>query len=206
MYTTELVSGGSSPGYSYLETLVLTCTDSQHLHSDRARHCYSYSSDSHAHISTYIHLECYPLLTYSLWTSSSANPSEHKSLYCLVNGPNVNLISTHKYKIINKQTLKVVFLNFYRVQLVKRDCDLKNSDPCGETVAQPKLPECHTASQSSLKRHTTSNSKYRPCDYQKYVKKYYECKVCDKYFTCLGSLKKHKKNHAGGKQYKCKYC
>lgn len=93
-----------------------------------------------------------------------------------MNVPSINLISTNKYKIVTKQTLRIIFLNSYRIQMVKRDHELRDNDQCREIMAQdpvgitnkkmpePKLPECHIS--QSLKRHVTFNPQNRPCDYQ----------------------------------------
>nr|XP_021514004.1 zinc finger protein 627-like [Meriones unguiculatus] len=100
-----------------------------------------------------------------------------------------------------------------RLKVVKINCEPTDNGQCREAVTrnqvsvtnkkmlEPKLPSCDIISQSSLKRH-----KHKPCDYRKYVKKYYECEKCGKAFTCPSSLKKHKKVHTGEKPYKCEYC
>ncbi|XP_055453299.1 zinc finger protein 791-like isoform X2 [Psammomys obesus] len=96
-----------------------------------------------------------------------------------------------------------------RLKVVKINCEPTDNGQCREAVIrnqvsvtnkkmlEPKLPSCDIISQSSLKRH-----KHKPCDYQKYVKKYYECEKCGKAFMCPSSLKKHKKVHTGEKPYK----
>ena len=70
-----------------------------------------------------------------------------------MNVPSINLISTNKYKIVTKQTLRIIFLNSYRIQMVKRDCELRDNGQCRDATAQdpvgitnkkmpePKLPE-----------------------------------------------------------------
>ena len=58
----------------------------------------------------------------------------------------------------------------------------------------------------SLKRHVTFNPQNRPRDYQKYVKKYCECRICGKVFLCPSSLKNHKKIHSREKPYKRLHC
>ncbi|CAO2606103.1 Zinc finger protein 669 [Lemmus lemmus] len=104
-----------------------------------------------------------------------------------------------------------------RIQMVKRDCELRDNDQGRETTAQdpvgitnkkmpePKLPECRISGKvfmcpSSLKNHKKIHSREKPYNADRY-----KCKLCGKIFPNADTLRGHRIVHSG-EMPECEHC